>query len=87
MSEEFQSFLTQIGYIGEFKAKEFKKSVVPGLWSILMNFILRGLSGKHGGTDTMRKDWRYVVYNIFTRKANVVDLPEVLWQDETERDP
>lgn len=29
--DEFQSFLTQIGYNREFKAKVFKKSVVPGL--------------------------------------------------------
>lgn len=46
-----------------------------------MHFILRGLSGKHVVTDTMRNDWVYVVYNIFTEIANVVNLLEVLWKD------
>lgn len=41
--EEFQLFLTQIGYNGKFKAKEFKKSLVFGLWNILMLSILRVL--------------------------------------------
>lgn len=31
MTEDFQMFLHNIGYNCEFKAKEFKKSVVPGL--------------------------------------------------------
>ena len=44
-----------------------------------MHFILRGLSRIRGGT--MSKDWIYVGYNIFTRKANTVDLQEVMWQD------
>lgn len=46
-----------------------------------MHFIFRDLCGKHGGTDTMIKDCLYVVYNIFTGKSNVVNLPEVLWKD------
>lgn len=29
----------------------------------------------------MSKDWLYVVYNIFFRRNNAVDLTEVLWQD------
>lgn len=78
---EFQTFLNAIGYAGESKEKKFKKSKVPGLWTVLMYLILRGLSRKHGGTDTMRKDWLYVVYNIYFGKENVVDLTEVLWQD------
>ena len=46
-----------------------------------MHFIIRGLYGKHGGTDTLSKYWLYVVYNIYSGRNNVVDLPEVLWQD------
>lgn len=45
-----------------------------------MHFILRGLSGIYGGTDTMSKYWLYLVYDIFTGKTNDVDLPEVLCQ-------
>lgn len=56
--EEFQVFLNHINwvYTEEFKGKKFKKLAVSGLWTVLMNFILRGLSGKHGGTDTLIKD-------------------------------
>lgn len=79
--QEFQLFLKEIGYKGEIKAKPFKKSAVTGLWTVLMHFLLQGLSSKHGDTDTLSKDWLYVVYNIFIRKANVVDITEVLWQD------
>lgn len=46
-----------------------------------MHFLIRGLSGKHSGTDTLRKYWMYVVYNIYTVKANAVDITEVLWPD------
>lgn len=40
-SEEFQSFLTQIGYNGDFKAKGLNRPSVLGLWTILMHFIFR----------------------------------------------
>lgn len=43
--QEFQSFVNVIGYAGELKAKQFKKSVVPILWTLLIHLILRGLSG------------------------------------------
>lgn len=46
-----------------------------------MHFILKGFSEKHGGIDTMSKDWLYVGYNIFTGKASIVDQLEVLWKD------
>lgn len=64
-----------------YKAKKFKKNVVSGLWTVLMHFILRGLSGKHGGTYLLSKAWWYVVYNILLGKNNAVDLTEVLRQD------
>lgn len=80
-TKEFQLFLTHIGYNGEFKANKFNKLAVLGLWTILMHLILRALSDNHGGLDTMTKDWIYFVYNTFTGKPNVVDLPEVIWQD------
>ena len=78
MTEEFLLFLNHIGYSEEYKAKKFKKSAVSGLWTVLMHFIVRGLSGKHGGMDSLSKDWLYVVYNIFSGKTNAVDLTEVL---------
>lgn len=81
MTEDFQSFLNHIRYHGEYKAKIFKKSAVLGLWTVLMHFIVQGLSGKHGGTDSLSKDSLYVVYNIYSGKTNVVDHTEVLWQD------
>ena len=77
----FQTFLKKIGYTEEFKAKKFKKSTVPGLWTVVKHLILRGLSGKHGGTGTMSKDWLYVVYNIYSGRNNIINLTEVLWQD------
>ena len=46
-----------------------------------MHLIIRGLSGKHGGTDTLSKDYLNVVFSIYSEHDNVVDLPEVLWQD------
>ena len=46
-----------------------------------MHLIIRGLFGKHRGTDTLSKDWLYVIYNIYSGCDNVVDLLEVLWQD------
>ena len=55
-SKEFQSFLNEIGYTGEFKAKKFKRSAVLGLWIVLIHLIIRGLSIKHGGIDTSIKD-------------------------------
>lgn len=78
--EKFKEFLAQIGYKGDFKAKELKKYVIPGIWMILMHMILRGLSGKHDDTDTMRKEQLYVVYRMFTSRTNAFDLPEVLWK-------
>lgn len=80
-SEDFQTCLNEIGYNEEFKLKKFKKSAILELWTILMHLILRGLSGKHGGTDTKSKDCMYVVYNIYSGRNNVVDLTKVLWQD------
>lgn len=35
--EELQTFLSYIGYAGEFKVKNFKKSEVPGLCRVLMH--------------------------------------------------
>lgn len=80
-AKEFQQFLNHIGYDQEYKAKEFKKSVVSGLWTLLMHFIIRGLFGKHGGMDTLSKEWLYVFYSIFCGKDNAIHLLEVLWQD------
>lgn len=40
-TEEFQQFLNHIGYYQEYKVKEFKKSFVSGLWTILMHFLIR----------------------------------------------
>ncbi|CAI9268547.1 unnamed protein product [Lactuca saligna] len=74
-NEEFQSFLNQIRYNGEFKAKEFKKFVVPDLWTILMHLILEGLSGKHGGTGKGRlgifDDWSDFVNKAHTRHLDL----------------
>ena len=81
MSGEFQTFPNNIRYTEEFKAKKFKKSTVVGLWTVLMHLILPGISCKHGGIDTMRKEWLYVVYIIYYGRSNVVDLTEVLWKD------
>lgn len=77
-TKEFHEFLGHIGYKGDFKAKEFKNTV-PGIWTILIHMIVRGFSKKHGGTDTMRKGWLYVIYNIFIGWTNAIDLPEFLW--------
>lgn len=46
-----------------------------------MHLILRGLYGKHGCTNTMSKDWLYVVYSIYSGRDNDIDLIEVLWKD------
>lgn len=62
-------------------AKEFKKSYVPGLWTFLMHIIVKGLLVKHGGSNSISKDWLYLVYNIFTGCNNAIDLPEVIWSD------
>ena len=80
-AEEFQFFLNHIEYNQDYKAKDFMKSTVSRLWTVLMHFIILGLFGKHGGTDTLTKDWLYVVYSIDSGCNNDVDLPEVLWQD------
>ena len=55
--EEFQLFLNHIGYNQDNRAKDFKKSIVSGLWTNLMHFIIRGLSDKQSGIDTLNKDW------------------------------
>lgn len=78
LTEYFQTSLNHIRYAKELEVKTFKKSIFPGLWTAFMHLILRGLFGKHGGTNIMSKDWLYVVYNIFSGKTNVVDLTEVL---------
>ena len=77
----FQTFISYIGYNQDFKAKEFRKTAVSGLWTVVMHFVIRGLSGKHGGTDTLRRDWLNVVFRIYSGRSNVVDLLEVLCQD------
>lgn len=56
MTEQFQSFLNHIGYSQEFKAKKFKKSTISGLWTVLMHFIIRRLSGKLGGIGSLSKN-------------------------------
>ena len=43
-----------------------------------MHFIIRGLSGKHGGTDTLSKDLLNVEFSIYSGRNNAVDHPEVL---------
>lgn len=48
---------------------------------ILVHMMVCGLSGKHGGIDTMKNEWLYVVYNIFIGQTNIVNLHEALWQD------
>ena len=73
--------MNYIGYTQDYKGKDFKKSVVSGFWTVLMHFIIRGMYGKHGGTDTLSKYWLNVVYSIYSGRENVVDLPKVLWQD------
>ena len=80
-NERLKTFLNDIGNSKEFKAKKFKKSAIPGLWTVLTHLVLRGLSIKHGGTDMMRKDWFHVVYNIYFGRSNVVDLIKILWQE------
>lgn len=42
--EEFQGFLNQMKFKGVYKAKEFKKSIVPRMWKILMNIMMKGFS-------------------------------------------
>ena len=80
-AEEFQHFLNHIRYHQDYKAKDFKKATISRLWTVLVHFIIRGLFEKHGGMDTLTKDYLYVVYNIYSGRSNVVHLPEVLWQD------
>nr|KAJ0190283.1 hypothetical protein LSAT_V11C800417130 [Lactuca sativa] len=43
--------------------------------------LLMRLSGKHGRTNSLSKDWLYVVYSIFSGMTNAVDLTVVLWKD------
>lgn len=73
--------LNEIGYNEEFKENKFKKSAVHGLWIVLMHLILWGLSRKHDATDMVRKGLLYVVYSIYSRRSNIVDFTEVLWED------
>lgn len=42
-SKDFQMFLNHIGCAEELKAKKFKKLAIPGLWTVLMQLIVRGL--------------------------------------------
>lgn len=79
--EEFQEFLNQIGLKWIYKSKEFKKFVVPGIWTTLMHIVMKGLSRKHGGSESMSKDWLYLVYSIYIGQSNAFDLPKVLWHD------
>ena len=77
-TEEFQMFQNYIGYTQEYKAKDFKKSAISGLWTALTHLIIRGLFGKHGGTNTLSKDRLNVIFSIYSGRKNAVDLPEVL---------
>lgn len=54
-------FFNQIGFKGTYKSKEIEKSIVPKIWKILMHILMNGLSGKNGGSNTMSKDWLYVI--------------------------
>ncbi|KAL7618681.1 hypothetical protein Lser_V15G04364 [Lactuca serriola] len=79
--DQFQAFLSEIGFKGIYKAKQFNKSAVPGLWTVLLHIIMKGLSGKHGGTDSMSKEWLNLAYSFFTGFSSTVDLPKVMWDD------
>lgn len=74
--DKFQWFLNQNGFKEVYKSKIFKTFVVPWIWTVVMQIIMKGLSGKHGCLDSMSKDWLYMIYNIFTGRLNVVNLAE-----------
>lgn len=78
-AEELQLFLNHISFVWVYKSKEFKNSSVPGPLTIWMHMAMKRLSGKHGGSDSMCMDWIYLVYIIYTRKTNYINLLEVLW--------
>ena len=81
--DQIHEFLLAIGYTGSLVPKDFKKSQVPALWATFMHLMMKGISGKTGGSDQISRDWLHLPYSIFKNEPSAVDFPKILWSDFT----
>ncbi|KAL4559822.1 hypothetical protein LXL04_031968 [Taraxacum kok-saghyz] len=82
--EEIGQFKQEIGYIHPQKAKnksDLVKSGCPAVWQVLIHLLLRSLSGKSGGTDSLNLLWTDFIYSIWSNRPNAVDVPQLLWDE------
>ncbi|KAL4579451.1 hypothetical protein LXL04_015599 [Taraxacum kok-saghyz] len=82
--DEIGQFKQEIGYIHPQKPKnksDLVKSGCPAVWQVLIHLLLRGLSGKSDGTDSLNLLWTDFIYSIWSNRTNAVDLPQLLWDE------
>ncbi|KAL4571091.1 hypothetical protein LXL04_017841 [Taraxacum kok-saghyz] len=81
---EIAQFKQEIGYIHPQKPKnksDLVKSGCPAVWQVLIHLLLRSLSGKSGGTDSLNLLWTDFIYSIWSNRPNAVDVPQLLWDE------
>ena len=78
--EDLSSFLVEIGYedtppnMGDLKKAKF-----PAPWHMVVHYVLRCLSEKTGGTDTIVKDLLRLLWGVYRNKN--IDFVGILWND------
>ncbi|KAL4575113.1 hypothetical protein LXL04_021954 [Taraxacum kok-saghyz] len=80
-NEEILSVLRQLVYLPSRMGlpSNFRKGELPAMWRFLMHFLLRCLTGKTGGTDTVNRSFLVLLFGIYTGKE--VDIGTFLWKD------
>ena len=72
--------LYQMGYQKKTKGiGEFKKNKLPAVWQFVCHFVIRNLSGRTGGTDSMGLKLLELVWSIFT--SHDIIYGQILWDD------
>ncbi|XP_023749803.1 uncharacterized protein LOC111898110 [Lactuca sativa] len=80
-NEELFDVFDQMGYLPPRleMTPDFKKGKLPAIWQFLVHIILRCLTGKTGGTDTLSRVLLVFLFGLYTGKE--VDFGTTIWKD------
>ncbi|CAH1424597.1 unnamed protein product [Lactuca virosa] len=80
-NEELFDVFDQMGYLPPRleMTPNFKKGKLPAMWQFLGHIILRCLTGKTGGTDTLSRALLVFLFGLYTGKE--VDFGTTIWKD------
>ncbi|CAI9295996.1 unnamed protein product [Lactuca saligna] len=80
-NEELFDVFDQMGYLPPRleMTPNFKKGKLPAMWQFLVHIILRCLTGKTGGTDTLSRVLLVFLFGLYTGKE--VDFGTTIWKD------